>query len=426
MDSSAAATLGNASKDEREQALSRTREMIRLQRHGRRDRWPPVLFGSSYVLVSLLALTQLHNISIEQVAAICLLLPVYVVAQRLGLDDDGGSFVLTQPIVVVMLFLVPLAAVPAVVLVGAVAGAPRDPTSCRRIYKLFHSAMNGWFCIGPVLVFAVAGTGDASHGQWPVYLLALLAQFAFDGIVGIACCLASGGSVLVSLRSMMWTDVMDTLLASIGLTAVIATGGSLWAIAFASAPIGMLILVTRDRRTQVARAVALTDAFDEVVEESRVDALTTLANRRKWSESIDQAELRRLSEPGLVVTALVADIDGLKLTNDRLGHQAGDELIRAAATLMEGAAPRDALVARLGGDEFGMLIVHRVGEVVGEDVVARIRSEAARRETVSDVQLSMSVGCASCPPATSVQTAIDLADEHTLEDKRIRKVGRAS
>ena len=81
---------------------------------------------------------------------------------------------------------------------------------------------------------------------------------------------------------------MDILLASIGLTAVIATNGSLWAIAFASAPIGMLILVTADRRAQMARAVAVTDAFDEVVEQSCVDPLTTLANRRKWNEAIER------------------------------------------------------------------------------------------------------------------------------------------
>ena len=60
----------------------------------------------------------------------------------------------------------------------------------------------------------------------------------------------------------------------------------------------MLILLTIDRRAQMARAVAVTDAFDEAVEQSRVDALTTLANRRKWNEAIEQAELHRKVRAG--------------------------------------------------------------------------------------------------------------------------------
>ena len=41
-----------------------------------------------------------------------------------------------------------------------------------------------------------------------------------------------------------------------------------------------------------------------------------------------------------MVTAVVADIDGLKATNDTLGHQAGDELIRAAAALIQRRSTR--------------------------------------------------------------------------------------
>ena len=79
-----------------------------------------------------------------------MLLPAYVVAQRLGLEDDDGSFVMTQSVFVAMLLLIPLAAVPAVVLVGAIAGERRDPRPYHPVYKLCHIAMNGWFCVGPV------------------------------------------------------------------------------------------------------------------------------------------------------------------------------------------------------------------------------------------------------------------------------------
>lgn len=415
-----------STRAERDDALARTREMIRLQRQGRRDRWPPVVFGSSYVVVSLIALSQLDALSLQQAAAICLLLPLYVIAQRLGLEDDDGSFVLTQSVFVAMLFLVPLALVPMLVLVGALAGAPRDPTAYHPIFKFFHVAMNGWFCVGPVVVLAVADVGAASLQHWPVYVAALLAQFVGDGVIALACTVASGGSLAGFVRPMLWTSGMDTLLAAIGLSAVIATQGSLWAVAFAAAPIAMLVLLTADRRAQVARAVAVTDAFDEAVEQSRVDALTTLANRRKWNEAIEHAEVRRKGEIGLEVTAVMADIDGLKGTNDSFGHQAGDELIRAAAAVIQQAAPADAVVARLGGDEFGMLVVHRAGEVTGAQIVADIQGGVTSREIVAGVRLSMSVGSATCPPATAVLSAVNLADERTLADKRLRKAERAS
>ena len=330
---------GRTSGAARAEALARTREMIRIQRRGRRDRWPPVVLGSSFVVVTLLALTQLESFSVEQLLAVCLLLPAYVLAQRLGLEDDDGSFVMTQSVFVAMLLLIPLAAVPAVVLVGAIAAERRDPSPYHPFYKLCHIAMNGWFCIGPVLVLAVAHEGPPSFDQWPVYVAALLAQFVFDGAVGFICCLVSRGNLQAHTRSVLWIDAMDVMLAAIGLTAVIATNGSLWAIAFASAPIGMLILVTRDRRAQVARAVAVTDAFDEVVEQSLVDPLTSLANRRRWNEAIDVAEARRRVDSDLVVTAVVADVDGLKCVNDSLGHQAGDELLRDAADLIRESAP---------------------------------------------------------------------------------------
>lgn len=82
------------------------------------------------------------------------------------------------------------------------------------------------------------------------------------------------------------------------------------------------------------------------------DALTGLCNRACFDSA-----LRRLGKAATVpVGILVCDIDGLKVVNDVLGHQAGDELIRAAAqTLKKGVRDSDA-VARIGGDEFAILL----------------------------------------------------------------------
>ena len=79
------------------------------------------------------------------------------------------------------------------------------------------------------------------------------------------------------------------------------------------------------------------------------DSLTGLLNRRRFRGELDQyvSFTDRYGGRGAV---MVIDIDGLKSVNDRLGHQAGDTLIRRVAeSLREGVRATD-LVARLSGD----------------------------------------------------------------------------
>ncbi len=87
---------------------------------------------------------------------------------------------------------------------------------------------------------------------------------------------------------------------------------------------------------------------------SRTDGLTGLLNRRGWNECLAEEERRaqRLGHPSCV---MVADLDGLKETNDRYGHAAGDDMLRRAADCILGAVRDVDKVARIGGDEFAVL-----------------------------------------------------------------------
>ena len=82
---------------------------------------------------------------------------------------------------------------------------------------------------------------------------------------------------------------------------------------------------------------------------SRIDDLTGLANRRRFLN-----EMAQLGEDS--GTVLLLDLDGFKLVNDSLGHEAGDELLRQISLRFSRVIPSDALLARLGGDEFGLVI----------------------------------------------------------------------
>ena len=94
------------------------------------------------------------------------------------------------------------------------------------------------------------------------------------------------------------------------------------------------------------------------------DQMTGIKNRRSYSEQID-ALRKQLPDHFCVV---MADINGLKETNDTMGHDAGDELICGAAECLNAAFEGIGEVYRIGGDEFCVL-----GEATEQDVEERIR-----------------------------------------------------
>jgi diguanylate cyclase (GGDEF)-like protein len=125
---------------------------------------------------------------------------------------------------------------------------------------------------------------------------------------------------------------------------------------------------------------------------SHEDCLTELANRRRWD-----AELRLVCEQaqtgGPPLAILLIDIDHFKDVNDRQGHAAGDETLRAVAAMLTSRVRRRDLVARLGGDEYGVLLPDT--DAVGAAEVA----EALRREACllwrEGETLSLSIGVAA-------------------------------
>jgi diguanylate cyclase (GGDEF)-like protein len=94
------------------------------------------------------------------------------------------------------------------------------------------------------------------------------------------------------------------------------------------------------------------------------DALTGLANRLAFRESLDQ-RLMQLRGAGRPLALLFADIDDFKRVNDTLGHDAGDEVLVQFAnrirTAVEDYDSEETLLARFGGDEFVILLQGRAG-----------------------------------------------------------------
>ncbi len=165
--------------------------------------------------------------------------------------------------------------------------------------------------------------------------------------------------------------------------------------------------VTRERSRQMAmEAVA------------NHDALTGLLNRRGLEEDariILESAVRDRRETGLIYL----DLDRFKPVNDRLGHYAGDEILRSfAARLMDCVRAED-LVGRVGGDEF-VALIQEGDRVRVEEVAERIRAVGAEPYTVGRYQVTTppSVGLALSPrDGTTWEELLGVADANMYRAK---------
>jgi diguanylate cyclase (GGDEF)-like protein len=101
------------------------------------------------------------------------------------------------------------------------------------------------------------------------------------------------------------------------------------------------------------------------------DSLTGLPNRALFLEKVQEALEGDLTGSG-GIAVLFIDLDEFKSVNDRFGHAAGDELLKAIGHRLRGALRAGDVPARLGGDEFGLLVYNVDTEDVARAVAQRL------------------------------------------------------
>ena len=159
----------------------------------------------------------------------------------------------------------------------------------------------------------------------------------------------------------------------------------------------------------------LRESYLMVVKLSNTDRLTDCYNRRAYEDKLVEYKNFGMDKDFVYIAV---DINGLKKANDTLGHQAGDELICGAATLLKNCFKEYGNVYRIGGDEFAVMI--QCDENKLEERKNTLTRSMIKWKGKYVPQLAMSVGYAPYreTPNKSIAELAKLADERMYDAKR--------
>lgn len=150
----------------------------------------------------------------------------------------------------------------------------------------------------------------------------------------------------------------------------------------------------------------------EILYLSYRDQLTGLYNRRYFEE-----ELVRIDTPSnYPLVIIMADMNGLKLINDSLGHAIGDKILKKLAEVLKKGCRSSDTIARIGGDEFVILLPNTTAYET-EQILQRIK-EIAAKEKIDSVDLSISFGYEiKYHQHEETQDIFKIAEDHMYRNK---------
>jgi diguanylate cyclase (GGDEF)-like protein len=181
----------------------------------------------------------------------------------------------------------------------------------------------------------------------------------------------------------------------------------------------MIIRMRNQMADQIDSLTKVENLTHEVYKLAALDQLTGLYNRRSGEQRL-ATEISRSSRHDRPLTVLLLDLDGLKEINDRLGHPAGDLILRSFAERLQRAIRGSDLAVRLGGDEFMVLLPecrsdevrHVLGRVEGLEVEYNHEKVPCR----------FSRGWTDYKRGETAEEFLKRADEALYENKRAGKL----
>lgn len=143
------------------------------------------------------------------------------------------------------------------------------------------------------------------------------------------------------------------------------------------------------------------------------DALTGIYNRAFFEEQMRRLDLQHTGSIGL----LICDVDGLKMINDSLGHDAGDRMLIAVAQLLQAVFSEADFIARIGGDEFAVLMDASTDRSLQYMTELLHQKMAAYNEQHPELPVSLSVGFAQKRNDWDMRSVFKEADNNMYREK---------
>jgi diguanylate cyclase (GGDEF)-like protein len=216
-----------------------------------------------------------------------------------------------------------------------------------------------------------------------------------------------------------------------GLPIVVMTGTDDEGLAIQAVQAGAQDYVVKGSRQGIELARALRYAIERKRSEERLlhqathDALTGLANRAAFHDRLSLALFRaeRSAHGGRLASmaVMLLDLNEFKDVNDRLGHAAGDEVLRHTSRRLQAGVRRADTVARLGGDEFAIILEDLCQPSDSVTVAAKILSSLADPLVIGHwaISVSASIGISLYPDhASNPEQLLHAADRAMYHAKQ--------
>jgi diguanylate cyclase (GGDEF)-like protein/PAS domain S-box-containing protein len=172
---------------------------------------------------------------------------------------------------------------------------------------------------------------------------------------------------------------------------------------------------------QLGLSVANIRLREALRNQSIKDALTGLYNRR-YLEEILQRETRRAVRASYSLGILMLDLDHFKKFNDTYGHDAGDTVLREAASFLTKSVRAEDVVCRFGGEEFVIILPMadlKTAQARADRIRSKLRELAVLHQGQSLGVITVSVGVAALPEhGTSPKQLLEAADAALYHAKR--------
>ena len=321
----------------------------------RRDRRVVAGIAAAFVAAATAAAISFSNRPLS-IPALVVGVVVYALASRIEFEIGSGSALPTQLLLVPLLFALPVGIIPFAVAAGLVLGRIPDFVRGRlhpdRIPLLL---VNSWHAVGPAVVLGVAGTTAPHWRQWPLYTLALVAQFGCDiTSSSLRNRLTFGTPLFEHVRLMAHAFAVDAALAPVGLAFAIA--GGKYAVLAGLPLMGLLKVFAREREVRIDHALELGQAYrgtafllgdvieaDDEYTGSHSRDVVALSRGVGQHLGLDERDLRKTE-----LTALLHDVGKIRIP-DEIINKPGTLTAEERAVIETHTIEGERLLARVGG-----------------------------------------------------------------------------